>query len=311
MKLSFVIPCYRSEKTIAHVVSEIISTIKPFDYEYEVIMVCDNSPDDVYRVVEEMCLADPTHLIGVELSCNSGQHAALMAGYKLTTGDIIISLDDDGQAPVESVLALVAKVKEGADACFGAYEVRQFAWYRNFGSWVNDQMAEHLIGKPKDLKVSSFFAMSRFVCDAILDYKHAFPYILGLILRVTKKIVNTPVKHRSREIGATGYTFFKLIELWLNGFTAFSIKPLRIATTLGFISAIIGFLIGLWAIFNKLVLSPDAPIGYSSLMAVIVFIGGMLMMMLGMVGEYVGRSYMCINETPQYVIRRTTIQPCP
>ena len=307
MKLSFVIPCYGSERTIAQVVEELRQTIQTLPKcDYEIIMVSDSSPDNVYKVIQDLCKADPEHCKGAELAKNFGQHAALMAGYRMVTGDLILSLDDDGQAPIESVPQMIEALKD-ADVVFGSYAHKKHNIFRNLGSKVNDWMAEFLLGKPKNLHVTSFFSMRRFVMNEILKYDNAFPYLLGLLLRTTKSIVNVPVNHRERAEGHSGYTLRKLLQLWINGFTAFSVMPLRIATFCGFGCALLGALGVIWCIVNK-ILHPDAPLGYSSMMTTILFVGGMLMLMLGMIGEYIGRTYICINKAPQYVIRSTTVE---
>lgn len=159
-----------------------------------------------------------------------------------------------------------------------------------------------MLGKPKDLYLSSYFAAKRFIVDEMARYTNPYPYVIGLVLRTTKKIANVDVNHREREIGTSGYTLGKLLALWFNGFTAFSIKPLRMATALGGFSAFAGFLYGIYTIIKKLV-NPNVVIGFSSLMAAIVFIGGMIMLMLGIIGEYIGRIYISMNNSPQYVIR--------
>lgn len=307
MKVSFAIPCYGSERTIENVVAELrqVMTSLP-DFSYEIIMVSDASPDNVFQVIQKICEADPDHCKGAELAKNFGQHAALMAGYRMATGDYILSLDDDGQAPIESVPQMLEALKE-TDIVFGSYAHKKHNAFRNFGSKVNDWMAEFLLGKPKKLHVTSYFAMRRFIMDEIVKYNNAYPYLLGLLLRATKNIVNVPVNHRERAEGKSGYTLRKLLRLWINGFTAFSVVPLRMATFCGFLCAFLGALGVIWCITNKII-RPEAPMGYSSMMTTILFVGGMLMMMLGMIGEYIGRTYICINKAPQYVIRSTTVE---
>ena len=307
MKISFVIPCYRSERTIASVVSEIITEVaKRPGVDYEVIMVSDHSPDGVYSVIERLCRDDSEHLKGIELARNFGQHAALMAGYAHVSGDVVVSLDDDGQAPLESLYEIVDALKDGVDVAIGAYPEKKHNIFRNFGSRINLWMANWLLDKPKETKLTSFFAMRRFVTDEILRYKGPFPYLGGLIFRVTRSVVNVEVQHRARKSGRSGYTFVKLLGLWLNGFTAFSVKPLRLASFAGMFSALAGFLYGIWTVVNKLVINPGTPMGYSSLMSVILFVGGILMMILGLIGEYVGRIYISLNNSPQYVISKET-----
>lgn len=307
MKISFVIPCYRSEKTIEGVVGEIKSVVaQRANVDYEVVMVSDHSPDHVYEIIERLCATDPLHLQGLELSRNFGQHAALMAGYARTTGDLVFSLDDDGQAPVDAIYQLVDRLEEGKfDVVYGTYSEKKHNLFRNFGSQINDWMTVWLLGKPSWLKVTSFFLARRFVIREMLNYVGPYPYMYGLVFRITKNIGAVMVKHRSRVDGGSGYTLTKLLGLWMNGFTAFSVKPLRLASYIGIMSALVGFGFGIWAIVNKLT-NPAAPIGYSSLMAALLFIGGMVMLILGLIGEYIGRIYICINRSPQYVVAKET-----
>ncbi|MBR5247449.1 MAG: glycosyltransferase, partial [Lachnospiraceae bacterium] len=179
---------------------------------------------------------------------------------------------------------------------------KQHSGFRNFGSKVNELMTRIMLEKPADLYISSYFAVRRFIVEDMIRYENSYPYVIGLVLRATKNITNVPVNHREREVGNSGYTLKKLLNLWFNGFTAFSVKPLRIATMLGTGCAALGFLYGVYTILKKLV-NPSVPLGFSSLMAAVVFFGGMIMVILGLVGEYVGRIYISLNNSPQYVIR--------
>ena len=171
-----------------------------------------------------------------------------------------------------------------------------------FRSGVNERMTRVMLGKPKELYVSSYFAMRRFIAQELIRYENPYPYVIGLVLRATKKITNVEVTHREREIGTSGYTMGKLLGLWFNGFTAFSVKPLRIATVIGVASACVGFLYGIFTVVKKF-LNPAVPIGFSALMASIVFFCGLILLMLGLIGEYIGRIYISMNNSPQYVIR--------
>lgn len=306
-KLSFVIPCYGSETTVGIVVNEIITTLRQRpQYEYEIILVNDCSPDNVWESIRTLALSDP-HITGINLAKNFGQHSALMAGYRSCTGDLIISLDDDGQTPAAELFTLVDKMEEGWDVVYASYEHKMHSGFRNFGTWMNEKMTESLIGKPKGLKVTSYFIMRRFITDEILRYQNAYPYIEGLIFRATKHIANVPVTHHSRMVGESGYTFGKLLALWFNGFTAFSVKPLRIATVCGTVSAFLGFCYGIYVVIRKLV-DPAIEMGWSSIIASIFFIGGLILVMLGLIGEYIGRIYISLNNAPQYTIREVVHQ---
>ena len=301
-KVSFVIPCYRSALTIGNVVKEIQETMKNLtQYSYEIILVNDCSPDDTFEVIASLC-KENKNICGVDLAKNFGQHGALMAGFHQVTGDILVCLDDDGQTPADEVGKLLAEIENGQDVVYASYAHKKHSLFRNFGSWMNEKMAQFLLGKPKELFVSSYFAARRFIVDEMLRYENAYPYVIGLVLRSTKRIVNVPVQHREREIGTSGYTLGKLLGLWFNGFTAFSTKPLRIATFSGSILAVFGFAYGIYTIIKKFV-NPAVPLGFSSTMAAIMFIGGMLMIMLGLIGEYIGRMYICMNSAPQFVVR--------
>ncbi len=306
-KISFVIPCYKSVDTLHSVVQEIEETMLGQEgYDYEILLVNDCSPDKTWDVISQ--LADSNKKInGINLAKNFGQHAALMAGFRYATGDIIVSLDDDAQTPANEVMKLIEKLHGGYDVVYARYKRNQESAFRRFGSWVNKKMAESLIDVPKGLAIQSYFAAKRFIIDEILRYENAYPYIFGLVFRATQNVGNVEVNHRKREIGTTGYTFKKLIGLWMNGFTAFSVKPLRWATLMGLASAFLGFVIGVWSIINKF-LSPNVPVGYSSLIATISFFCGLLMLMLGLIGEYIGRIYICLNRSPQYVIKDVKLQ---
>ena len=298
-KISFVIPCYRSEKTLGAVVAEIEKTMD--GEEYEIILVNDCSPDGTINTIKALAERD-SHIIGIDLAKNFGQHAALMAGFRQVSGDVTVCLDDDGQTPADEVKKLLEKIDEGYDAVYASYEDKKHSGFRNWGSDLNKKMTEIMLGKPKELYISSYFAVKRFVMDEMLRYEGCYPYIIGLVLRSTKNICNVPVEHREREIGSSGYTLAKLINLWMNGFTSFSVKPLRIANYLGCISAVCGFIYMIVIIIRHFLLD-TAPLGWSSTTALLLLIGGIILVVLGMMGEYIGRIYMCINATPQYLIR--------
>lgn len=307
-KISFVIPCYRSEVTLPKVVEEIRTAMKEAGkagkaYDYEIVLVNDCSPDDTFGVIRRLA-AEDGRITGINLARNFGQHAALMAGFHYVSGDIIVCLDDDGQTPADEVGKLLEGIEQGSDVVYAKYEHKKHSLFRNFGSLVNEEMAKVMLGKPKELYVSSYFAARRFVVEEMKRYTNAFPYVIGLVLRTTGRISNVTVTHRERKVGTSGYTLGKLLGLWFNGFTAFSVKPLRIATAVGCTCSAAGFLYGIYTVIKKFV-NPDVPMGFSSLMAAIVFMGGMTMVMLGLVGEYIGRMYITMNNSPQYVIRET------
>lgn len=304
MKLvSFVIPCYCSEKTIASVLDEIRGAMQGLpQYAYEVILVNDGSPDNTFETLRALANSD-CHVTAIDLARNFGQQSAIMAGLSHSSGDYVVCLDDDGQTPADEVGKLLQKLEEGYDVVYASYEHKQHSWFRNWGSRVNGKMTEIMLGKPRELSLTSYFAAQRFIIDEMLRYEHCFPYVMGLVLRSTKNICNVPVNHRQRQEGHSGYNLGKLISLWMNGFTSFSIKPLRLATYLGCFTALAGFLYAIIIVVRYFTIHL-APMGWSSTTALLLIIGGIILVVLGLVGEYVGRIFMCVNASPQYVERQ-------
>ena len=302
-KVSFVIPCYRSALTIRAVADEIDSAMAELpEYEHEIILVNDCSPDNTFEVISELAL-QRGHITAVDLARNFGQHAALMAGMRRSSGDVVVCLDDDGQTPACEVGRLLEKLEEGFDVVYASYDSKQHSGFRNFGSRVNALMTEIMLGKPRELSLTSYFAAKRFIIDEMLRYENCFPYVMGLVLRSTKNICNVPVNHRRREEGRSGYTMGKLLSLWMNGFTSFSIKPLRMATYLGAFTAFLGFVYAVIIVIRHFT-EGMAPLGWSSTTALLLLLGGIILIVLGLIGEYVGRIFMCVNASPQYVERQ-------
>ncbi len=303
-KISYVIPCYRSENTIGSVISEIDELMRHHEeYKYEIVLVNDCSPDNVWNVISDIA-SKRQNVKAISFSKNFGQHAALLSGYRVSNGDIIVSLDDDGQSPVDRTFDLIEKLDEGYDVVYARYNELKESFWRRVGSWLSNKMSEILIGKPKEILGSSFYVMKKFIAQEMIRYQNPFTYIGGLVFRTTKNIANVFVDHRDRLEGTSGYSFRKLLKLWLNGFTAFSVTPLRFSSLLGVICAIMGFLYGIITIVRKIFI-PNISLGWSSTVAILLFIGGLIMLMLGMIGEYLGRIYISINNSPQYVIKET------
>lgn len=301
--VSFVIPCYRSEHTITAVVDEVRRTMPALSqYDYEIVLVNDCSPDNTFSVISGLAENDE-RITAVDLAKNFGQHAALMAGFHHCAGDIIVCLDDDGQTPANEVGKLLSKLEEGYDVVYASYESKQHSSFRNWGTKLNNKMTEIMLGKPKELQIPSYLAARRFIIEEMLSYTHCYPYVDGLILRTTRNICNVPVDHRAREEGESGYTLAKLIGLWMNGFTSFSVKPLRLASYFGAFTALAGFIYAIVIIIKKFVDS-SVPLGWSSTMALQLVLGGIILLVLGISGEYIGRIYMCMNNAPQFVVRK-------
>ena len=299
--ISVVIPCYGSEKTIESVVLDTIITLKERNNEFEIILVNDCSYDNVWNKIKELH-KKYSNIIGINFTKNFGQHAALMAGYREAKGDVVVSLDDDGQTDPKELWKLIDKLNEGYDIVLAKYPVLKESLFRRFGSLINKKMSEVLVNKPKNVRGSSYTAIRRYVIEDIIKYEKPYPYLAGLMYRVTQNVSEVEVEHYSRKVGKSGYSIKKLVSLIMNGFTAFSVKPLRVATYVGFLTAIVGFIYGIVIIVKKLT-NIIFESGYSSIMATLLFIGGIIMILLGLIGEYIGRIYISINNSPQYVIK--------
>ncbi|MCH7939301.1 MAG: glycosyltransferase family 2 protein [Candidatus Marinimicrobia bacterium] len=302
MKLSIIIPVYNGAATIRELVTELNAELAS-RFDLEVLLVNDASPsDNSAEVCEEIALRN-RWVTFLDLSRNFGEHNAVMVGLNFCTGDGAVILDDDFQNPPSEVARLVDKLNEGYDVVYSRYEKKRHAGLRNLGSSFNNLVATILIGKPRDLYLSSFKAITRFVIDELVKYTGPYPYIDGLILRVTRNYTTVLVEHRPREVGTSGYSVRKLVSLWLNMFTNFSILPLRVATILGFGFATLG-LVGATIFLIEKIRHPDLPAGWPSLIISLFVISGVQLFALGVVGEYLGRLFMKDNGNPQFVVRK-------
>lgn len=305
-KISFVIPCYNSTKTIGSVVREIKEVMQNVlsRYDYEVVLVNDGSPDGTtYDAILDIVNRED-NIKGINLARNFGQPSAVMAALNHTTGDYVVCGDDDGQTPFNELPKLMQKIEEGYDLVEAKYAVREKrSLFRRLGTLANEGMATWLISKPKGLELTTYWVTKRFVVDQMIAYPNSYPYLGGLMLRATQTACNVDVTHRERLSGKSGYNLKKMIELWLNGFTSFSVKPLRLMSIIGIIVAVLGFIYGLFVIITKIV-DPTVNAGYSSIMAIMLFMFGVLFFFMGIIGEYVGRIYISLNKAPQFVVRQ-------
>ncbi len=303
--ISVAIPCYRSKNTIEKVVDDLINLFNQHNDCYQIILVDDGSPDDTYHVLKK--LSENNHnIISVNLSKNYGQHAARMAAIPFVKGDYVVYMDDDGQHPVEGIYAMLEKLVEGDyDVVYALFKHKKHGFFKRIASYINTATLNLLIGKPKEVKNSSFSLMRRFVLDEMAKYKSPFPSFSGFIMQVTHNIANVELEHEERIAGTSNYTLGRMIRLYLNSLTGFSIIPLRLASFLGSCFAVIGFLFMIFTIIRKF-LYPSISAGYTSIFSAILLTGGLIMVILGVIGEYLGRIYMIENNMPQYSIREIT-----
>jgi len=304
LKTSIVIPVYNGALSIGRLVDELITRLSPV-FNIEIVLVNDCSPDNSEEVCIGITKKHPEFVSFYSLAMNVGEHNTVMAGLNKATGDFAVIMDDDFQNPVSEVIKLIDHmINSNYDVVYTYYEEKKHSIFRNLGSQFNDRVASIMLKKPKNLYMSSFKIINRFLIDEVIKYNLPYPYLDGLILRSTSNIGKIKVSHTERQIGKSNYTLRKLVSLWMNMFTNFSILPLRISIILGFIFSIIGFLIGIDAVIEK-IYNPNVPQGYTFIVIIISFYAGIQLIAIGMVGEYLGRIFMAHNKKPQYSIRKS------
>lgn len=271
--------------------------------EYEFILVDDYSPDDGATLQELKALArDYPFVKSISLAKNSGQHNAVMAGLNYASGELLIAMDDDMQTHPSQLKYLLAEIDKGYDIVYGYYPQKKHSGFRNFGSFLNYITVRILIGKPKDMKTSSYWVIRRFVRNYVIQYQSPYTHLQGLFLRTTRNISCIPIEHFEREVGQSGYTLKKLIQLYSN-IMGYSVVPLRLATYTGYFFSLLSIL-GAIGIIIKKILVPSMAIGWPSMMCAICFFSGIIMLFLGMIGEYLGRMFLGMNRQPQFVVKQ-------
>jgi polyisoprenyl-phosphate glycosyltransferase len=300
MLYSIVIPVYNSAKIISELCNQISDAMNGF--EFEVVLVDDKSKDNSWD--EIITVSSNSNLfMGISLAKNFGQHSAIMAGLSSTKGDYVIIMDDDLQHSPYDIPTLIKSIKEN-QVCFAdlSNDLKQ-SWWKNVGSYFNSIQSEYIGEKPKGIYMSSFKILSRLVVESILEYKGPYPYIDGLICRTTSSINQVQIEHHKRFAGKGNYNLYRSISVFLKHTTGFSIFPLRLASIIGVILSLSGFFLGLYYIYQYFVIK-DAPLGWTSLIVLELFIGGVVLFSLGIIGEYIGRIYLTTNKKPQFVIGR-------
>lgn len=305
MKLiSIVIPCYNSQATIRKVVEMVMDEFKKMDeYDCEFVLVNDGSPkDDTYGEIRRLG-EDYSNVKGINLLRNFGQHNALMAALHYTSGDFILGMDDDMQTHPSQISKLIHKMEEGFDLVYGCYPKKKNSFFKNLSSKLNEVSSRILLGRPKNIVSSNFWMITRQVRDEVIKYDSFNPYIDGIFYRTTHKIGNVEVEHFKREVGTSNYTLKKLMKLWL-AYWNYSVIPLRISSVLGCLCAAGGFLAAIGIIIYKL-MDPTVTVGWSSTMCLVAVFAGLILMVLGIIGEYLGKMILILNRTPQFIVRET------
>lgn len=300
--LSIVIPVYNSEATIERLGDLLIRELTPV-YRLQIVLVDDGSRDRSGAACRRLHERYPEMVDHVTLSRNFGEHNAVMAGLHLAEGDYCVIMDDDFQNPPEEVAKLVEEIQKGHDVVYVRYEQKRHSWFRNLGSRLHNWMATRALGKPADLYLSSFKAISQFVVREAVHYTGPDPYLDAIILRTSRKIGVVTARHEPRDYGESGYTIAKLTTLWGNMFVAFSLYPLRLLAAFGFIMSVVGVVYGAYTLAawaTPLIKDPDT---YQTMNAATWFWRGLTFLAIGILGEYVGRIYMHLTRDPQFIIR--------
>jgi undecaprenyl-phosphate 4-deoxy-4-formamido-L-arabinose transferase len=299
--LSIVIPVYRGAATIGRLV-EALSALRPAG-GLEIVLVNDGSPDNSGDVCKMLVQSATVPLTYIEHARNFGEHNAVMTGLRQASGAYVITMDDDLQNPPEEVIRIYDHARLGNwDVVYTRYGVKRHAGWRNIGSSFANAVADRLLDKPKGLYLSSFRCMSAFVVQAVTRYQGPYPYVDGLIMQVTQRIDSIEVDHLPRIEGRSNYNLARLVRLWLNLATSFSLAPLRLAIYAGVVMALLGAA-GAVATIAEALLLHNTPSGWASTMTVIMLVAGVQSMILGVLGEYVGRTFLSANGKPQGTVR--------
>ena len=303
IKYSFIIPCYKSSQTITNVIELTIEEIRQMNNEnFEFILVNDCSPDHNETINVLKKLAEKYSFVKViDLAINTGQHNAIMAGLNYAEGEIMIGMDDDGQTHPSQLTKLFSELEKGYDIVYGYYPEKKHNIFRRIGSFFNQLSVKILVKKPNHLKTSSYWVIKRFIRDNIIKYESSHTYLQGLFLRTTKNIASVSIEHFEREYGTSNYNFKTLLKLWSN-IIGFSVVPLRLSTYLGYLFALGGFAGGIFVFIQKL-RKPHMAMGWPSTMVAIFIFSGLILLFLGLIGEYTGRMFLAQNREPQYVVK--------
>lgn len=306
-RLSVLIPAYNSETTLGKLIDHTLEVLRPRYGWVQVVVVNDGSRDDTHRVALAAVERHQGAVRYVRLARNAGEHNAVMCGLNHVSGDCVAIIDDDFQNPPEEICTLVDRLEDGFDVVYSYYESKRHSWFRNLGSSFNDWVATRVLGKPRGLYLSSFKVLNSFLVRQVVAYEGPFPYLDGLILRSTQRIGRQLCRHEDRQDGRSNYTLTRLVALWLNMTTSFSVAPLRIASFTGLAMSFAGLAMALFFVLSwrlgGILSEQQIPPGWASIMVTLTVFSGIQLSLLGMVGEYLGRVFLTLNKAPQFVVR--------
>ena len=299
--ISIVVPVYNSQDCLWKLYEEVDKQLSLFA-SYELILVNDKSRDKSWDVIVEIS-SQKEHVVGVSLRKNSGQDNAIMAGLRIAKGEYIVIMDDDLQHSPSDISVLYSKCKEGYDVCFALFTDKQQKVWKNMGSWLNGKLSEKLLSKPKEIYLSPFKIIKREVILEAIKYSGPFPYLDAIILSITSNLTQVEIEHHKRFRGKSNYSLFRSFSVFVKHATGFSIFPLRLVTFIGLFFSFISFILGLFYLVDYFYEGTKVE-GWVTLVLLWIFIGGLMLMSVGIIGEYVGRIYLSINNKPQYTIDR-------
>lgn len=299
--VSVVISCYNSEHTIRKVVELVLEEFKHLDgYECEFVLVNDCSKDGTFGEIKRLASEYPC-VHGASLMRNFGQHNGLMCAMRYAQGDYVLGMDDDLQTHPSQIPLLIHKIEEGYDLVYGCYKESKNGPIKQFTSWLNKVTSSALLSRPKDIRASNFWIITRQVKEQVIQYTNYNPNIDALFTRMTNKMANVTIEHHEREYGSSGYTFKKLAKLWL-AYVNYTVLPLRAVSVFGVCTALVGFIAALVTIIRKLV-DPALLVGWASIICLLLVFFGIVLFSLGIIGEYLGNIVLSVNSTPQYIVR--------
>jgi len=297
--ISIIVPVYNSEDNLIELNNQIKQNLK--DINYELILVNDQSKDNSWQVINKLT-NKYKNIIGINLRKNSGQDNAIFAGIQYAVGEYIVIMDDDLQHSPSDIIKLYEEIRKGYDVCYANFDKKKQALWKNIGSWLNGKMAEIIIDKPKNIYLSPFKIIKKDIIDEVKLTNYLYPYIDGIIFSITNNITQIDVKHYDRFSGVSNYTLLESIKVFMKLATGFSVFPLRVASFIGALTAMFGFMLGLYFIIEYFLNSSSLE-GWTSMIVVMLFLGGIILMSLGIIGEYLGRIYLSINKKKSYTIK--------
>lgn len=301
IEVSFVVPLHNTGEAL-HLLLDAFRTLK-LEESWELVLVDDGSTDGTFTAARRLLAEFPVPVILVELARNFGEHAAVLEAYRRSRGRLVVNLDDDLQNPVPEALKLLAHLRESeAEVVYSYYREKKHHWLRNLTSLAANRCATFLLGKPRDLYLSSFRALRRELIERIISYRGPYPYIDGLILGATNRISRLEVAHAERTVGTSGYTVRKLVRLAMSLLFDFSVMPLRLASVLGVVLCALGAAILAEVVLETLFVG-QRQLGWGSLMGALAVFSGAQLLMLGIIGEYVGRAFLTVSGKPQSLVR--------